>query len=403
MDSLQLCLSAHHVAVAAPARIAFAGFCLERRLLKGDPPGFCRLYLSNGVVKVELLPSKGLTVGEAWCGREQIFWTPPIPRLQDMSGYDLTNDSMLVNGESRKGFKWLESYMGGIELLGLENWGAPWTDPATGRFLSLHGQANCIPVPAVDVEMTADYAEVRGRALVRTFEGGSGPWHERGEARFTVTRAVRLEREANGLACTDRIENVGPAPGVPDWGYHITFKPVAGAEWLTPSRLVRQRFGGSFPDTIETWRPAKTPLKREEYGIIHQGLKTTAGALNGRGGVQTLLLYPSGRGIRLAFPQPRYCQSWLSMGGKGSREFCRPDGTSILFNAWNGIGCEIGASALDHDGFEDPAVPPRTLQPGEALEIPLRIDVLKPAQARKLAAEIREYSAGRRKLAEEKE
>lgn len=398
MDFLNLQITSHHVA-EKDATVSFAGFTFIRTHKASDPKGFCRLYLSNGIMTVELFPSKSLTIGQAWEGERPVFWNLPIHSLPDMSGFDLANDLLFIRNEPRRGFKWIEGYMGGIELLGLENWGMPWTDPRTGKFYSLHGEVNTIAVPTIELKISARHASVHGAFVVRSFEGPEElPRYERGEGLFSVARTIVLESGAHGLVCKDEITNISDLPRSADWGYHVTFRPEEGAALLIPSSVAKKRFGGPFDDSIETWKAAKDQNHREEYGVIHQGLKFAHESSFGCDMAQALLLYPAGFGTRLSFPPSPYCQSWISMGGKGSSEFCRLDGKSILHNSWDGIGLEFGASSLDHDGFIDPSVPQRTLQPGETMTIPLAVDLLAPTQANTLASEIRQFNSTRKKL-----
>jgi hypothetical protein len=58
--------------------------------------------------------------------------------------------------------------------------------------------------------------------------------------------------------------------------------------------------------------------------------------------------------------------SWFSCGGADSDEFLMPDGSKWLHRNWHGVGPEIGASALDHDGDVDPNAVVNELAPSES-------------------------------------
>jgi len=66
--------------------------------------------------------------------------------------------------------------------------------------------------------------------------------------------------------------------------------------------------------------------------------------------------------------------SWFSCGGAEDDEFLLPDGSKWLHRNWDGVGPEIGASPLDHDGDVDPEVEVSELDPGESTSLNILIE-----------------------------
>jgi hypothetical protein len=72
--------------------------------------------------------------------------------------------------------------------------------------------------------------------------------------------------------------------------------------------------------------------------------------------ISTHLIYPNGSTIEISTTPSPYFQTWFCNGGKGSKEFTNTKGESLLQKNWDGMGIEIGSSALDHDGNIDRSV-----------------------------------------------
>lgn len=380
------------------SRIEHAGFEVTLLHRPADPPRMNRLLLSQKDWSVELLPGKGLTLSEAFYQNRPIFWDPPAP-LFDPDTLALTSDEILIEGVSAPGAAYLKTYTGGIEFLGLSNWGMHVTDPATGKIQALHGEVGLIPAETVSVRLTSDSLELTGVLPVRTFQGDSDlPWYERGELLYEVTRTLRLEKGAPTLWLFDTMTNVATEALTPDWGYHVTLRPEQGAQLLIPSRSVQNRNGEPVPQDHEVWKPAERNEQRVEHGIIHKGLRASSGLIEGRDMARIVLQYPDGPGIAVAVPPAPYFQTWFCAGGAGSTEFTYADGTPVLHKNWDGQGIEFGSSALDHDGNIDPAVSyTPSLAPGASYTIPLRLDVLPPEATHSLVEEIRVYNQQHRK------
>jgi hypothetical protein len=359
---------------------------------EGEPEHANRIVLAHRGLSVELLPSKGLSVGEAFYQDRPIFWEPPVD-LADPETLILESDEVWCNRQPTPGMIFIKTYIGGIELLGLGNWGMPYTDPDTGKFHILHGEVCNIPVETVTVTMSEERLEAQGTFIVRTFEGNENlPWYQRGNALYEVTRKVLLTKDAPAMHLKDTIKNISTATQTPDWGYHVTLRPEKGAAYLVPSQSREVRGGGEVPPDHEIWPPAENAPNRVELGIIHKGLQITPKIFEERSGVRSLLRYPEGSGIAVSTTPAPYFQTWFSVGGLNTQEFTYADGTQILKRNWDGQGIEFGCSPLDHDGNIDPSVHyDRILPPEASVTIDILVEVLSPQATHTLAADIQGY------------
>lgn len=329
----------------------------------GEPPGVNRLWVHAGELSVELLPSRGLSAGEAFLRGYPVFWDPPTG-LQHPDCLETDRAPLHIQGMPAPGFGYIESFAGGIELLGLDNWGMPRQDPKRGSLLPLHGSVQALPFHTVDVEIRDDTVVVTGNTIVRSLRGGRRlPWYRRGSRMFGLVRRYEIDPAESRIVLSDCIRNISTQPLLPDWGYHITFRPEPRAKIYVPAAHRELRGGGLVAEHHEVWQPSPEPTQRIETGVIYQGLRCDP-----TDGTSTAeIRYRDGRRIFVITPPVPYYQSWLCAGGAGSSEFTFADGSPVLKKNWDGIGIEFGSSALDHDGNTDPSVPAeRPLAPGES-------------------------------------
>ncbi len=343
-----------------------------------DPPSANRVRISNGILDIEMLPSKGFSLGQAWIKGRPLFWDAPI-YLPDTETIDLWSDEICINGTPAPGFTFLKTLTGGVEMYGLNNWGMPVMKQ--GRLYLLHGETSNVPVSEIIFTAEGNQCTIEASFTYRTFEGDSDkPWYERGNPIFRVTKKLIMFENSTVIRLKDIIENISGQLQTPDWGYHITFRPEEGARYLVPSGHVQVRGGGQLPDDIETWHKAADENVRTETGIIHNGLPTTKPS--GKEETTSLLLYPDKTGIAVSVTPAPYFQTWFCCGGKGSKEFTFRNGESLLKKNWDGIGIEFGSSALDHDGNTDPSVSPEPpLNPGEVRTLSFSFEPLSPDEA----------------------
>jgi len=338
-----------------------AGVRVSLEHVSGDPETVFRLYIQRDGCSVELIPSKGLSVRDTTLSRRQMFWDSPLPDIPDPQEIDLSAE-MVVGGTPMAGMTWVAYFAAHVEMLGLKNWGVPAAD-SDGTLQCLHGNASMIPVEKISFDVSGGGCVVEGSFLIHDANSTWPPPDV--PALFKVTKRIELMPDRDTLLLTDTIENISRGKLFPDWGYHVQLRPEPGCRFLIPSDSAAPRGGGPLPEDYQNWHPASLPPKREERGFIHKGIRSDAHFPDGSPGFETKLEYPDGSATRCVLPPSPYVMSWFSCGGAEDDEFLWPDGSKWLHRNWDGVGPEIAAGSLDHDGDVDPGVRVSELEPGE--------------------------------------
>ncbi len=361
--------------------------------LKTDADGMNRIYVSGKDLNVELLPTKGLSVGQVFYKERPLFWSAPVD-LPDVNALNLQDSSVAINGVPTRGVQFLKTLMGGIELYGLQNWGMHYTDPNTGEFHPLHGETSNIPMDSVVAKIVETGMMIKGYMTVRDYEeSGTEPWYKRGKPLFQVIRKISFQNGIPEIFLEDEIINTSEHELVPSFGYHITLYPVEGCEIAIPSKIIEDRSAGPIPEDHNIWPPSKNKKIRTEVGVIRKGLQLLEDSITAKKMVQSLVVYPDGTGIVMETPNFPYYQSWLCSGGQGSNEFTDLNGVSLLTRNWDGIGIEFGSSALDHDGNVDSSFNQSyLLPPGGSIAIPLKVRLENEIETTSIHNEIQEYN-----------
>jgi hypothetical protein len=339
-----------------------------------DDPDVRRLNIVWQDGHIELLPTKGLSIGRYNHGNWHPFWEPVVPGILSPERENLLGE-VLVHGQPVQGLRWIENFSGCIELLGLSNWGMPRLDPPSGRVVPLHGEAARIPVEGVTVTAGGRFTVVAASFNVnsqwwREVDDGR-PWYQRGRPDWRITRTVVVDCLQPRLQFVDTLTNISEHKQVPEWGYHVQLRAAPGARLHIPSKRVAVRGSTETPPPdYQTWHPAVDPGQRVERGYVHKGLYGEPGpfdtpVITGRA------IYRDGPDTLFTLPIAAYTLSWFSCGGRGSLEFAFPEtpGTSRLPTGWDGMGPEFGTSALDHDGDTDPGITHKHIEPGEATRL----------------------------------
>ncbi|NOX45655.1 MAG: hypothetical protein GXO89_01585, partial [Chlorobi bacterium] len=217
-------------------------------------------------------------------------------------------------------------------------------------------------------------------------------WYERGEELVKAIRKVIIIYGGKPVVqVSDTFENVSKADFIIDWGYHLTFYPEDGSKLIIPSKIVEERSESELPEDIETWRPAEKEKTRTEVGILHKSLKKES--VKDTTISKILLKHISKNNLSVSFKECPYFQSWICNGGANSTEFTFTESKKPVFEKnWDGIGIELGSSALDHNGNTDPEVTISfNLKPGESYTNFIEIKVLDDEEAKKLEKEIRDF------------
>lgn len=358
------------------------GFTVRSYHEPGDPPSVNRISLEREGYRLVLLPSKGLSVGSAFSNGLPIFWDPPLINLPDPNSIDL-DSPLLVSGTEMRGMGWVKYFTGGVEMLGLRNWGMPLLDKTTGELLPLHGEASVTSVQEIQVVFEPNMVTVSGRFPV---PGG-----------FGIRKRITLLRDVPRILIHDTITNTSYETNCPDWGYHVQLYPEPNCRYLIPCKHVVARNRGELPsDDYQYWTPCGEK-ERQERGFVHLHPVTHYDQQLGGPATRTLLRYPAGHGTLVTIPQCAYLLSWHSSGGADSDEFVVPSPAprrkhthKVLTRNWDGVGPEFGASSLDHDELISAPVEREALPPGGCLELRLAIESLDCTQAAALERELQE-------------
>lgn len=367
-------------------------FSIEIIHRESEPANALRIQVKRKDFSVELLPSKGLSVGEAFMNGYPVFWEPPTDMI-DPDKLNLVSREILVNGNETDGFTFLKTFLGGIEFYGMKNWGMPRVDEKTGELFLLHGETSNIPVEEISLTLQDDRLEIAGKLIYRDFDFGSDAiWYLRGDPLYEITNTVVLSGKEPAIRYITRVRNISGGKLEPDWGYHITLRPEDGSRLIVPSKSAEDRHGGPVPGDFEIWHPAANPQVRTETGIIHKGLKLYSD--DDKTFNKCLAVYPSGRGILVSFPPSPYFQTWFCNGGANSKEFSyAASGEPVFHKNWDAQGIEPGSSALDHNGKIDRSVEyKKFLDQGEFFENEVTVEMLSKEQAGALYDDIVEYN-----------
>ncbi len=380
--------------------IEHSGYALRLYHDSKDAANVKRLSLSNENMRIELLPSKGLSITEAFCRAQSYFWHPPLTSLPDPDAFN-PSDTIYLNGERTEGYGWIRQFTAGVEMLGLKNWGLPRENPESREIMPMHGTASLIPVKTVNVKLAEHYAEISGAFLFREGSGSEDvPWYSRGKIIFEVVKKIIIQNNGKKVIVKDRIINRSTEKHKADWGYHVQLRPAEGAEYFVPSRKMRNSEKTSASYNHEIWHPSREPGIREQTMNIHKNLLIKEGALGKENGIDTLLKYPDGHAILAVIPPAPWIGTWISAGGKGGKEWCygtadKGHPVSIMENDYDGIGPEFGQSDLFHHDEEEDRFRNADLEPGQRIDIMMIFRMLTSKQARSYEREIREYSKNR--------
>ncbi len=370
-------------------QIAENGWGIETYQQPSDPVNVFRLQIKNENWKVELYPSKGLSVGQAIYKGQKIFWDAPTS-LTDPDSFDPLDGDVYINGNPAPGFSFLKTFSSGIEFYGMRNWGMP-TMGDSGKLYPLHGETSNIPLDKVLIEHKKNEIIISGTFEYRTLEGNGPQWYKSGSILYQITRTFSFQKDAKNFLVVDSIKNVSTKTLIPDWGYHLTFYPKTGTKLILPSKKAEKRGGGFLPDNITTWFPAEDEKKRTEIGIIHKQLQT----FNTKFGklCKGLIINPGQPAIEISFTASPYIQTWFCNGGANSSEFTYKNGKPVFKKNWDGLGIEFGSSALDHDDNIDQTVDyDPELKPLQSKNITLFVEIISLERTELLKREFEKYN-----------
>lgn len=149
------------------------GWSIAKRTLRGGKQeGVELITVDNGVLQIDLVPTRGMSIFEVRYGEQRLGWDSPVEGLVHPAYVDL---------ESRGGLGWLEGFNEWMVRCGLEFAGHPGTDEFINNTgdtatmdLTLHGKIGNIPASEVEVLIDDEAPQtirVRGIVYEKFFYG----------------------------------------------------------------------------------------------------------------------------------------------------------------------------------------------------------------------------------------
>jgi hypothetical protein len=202
-----------------------AGCFVEKRTLRGGlSAGVDVVKLGNGVLTLDVLPTRGMGLWRARVGELQLGWQSPVKGPVHPAFVPLWEPN---------GLGWLSGFDEWLCRCGLESNGGPVHDE-TGRLIyPLHGKiAN---TPAHRVEVIVD--DAAGELAIRGAVDEARLYHQK----LRLTSTIRLRVGEPEIRITDVVANLSAEPAELQLLYHINFgKPFLdpGSRVVAPVRAV---------------------------------------------------------------------------------------------------------------------------------------------------------------------
>ena len=267
--------------------------CKTHHLKGGIRDGVIVIELSNHVVSINIVPTRGMSIADVHCGDVRLGWNSPVqgpvhPRFVPIA--------------EPNGLGWLDGFDEWLVRCGLSSNGAPDFDEQGRLQHSLHGRiANR---PAHQVKLTFDH-ETSELALTGVVD----------ETRFLfyhlrLTSTIRLRPDATTFQIHDRVENLSGRPATAQLLYHINFGPTLlspGAELVVPAKRIAPRNAHAAND-VDTWNLYGQPDASYEEQVYFMQLQADENH-------RTLALLKSddgqhGAAIRFNIQQLPYFSQW---------------------------------------------------------------------------------------------
>lgn len=197
------------------------------RLSGGRQEGLHLLSINNGVLRVCILPERGMGIWKAWSENIELGWQSPI---------DGPVHPQWVPLHEPTGLGWLDGFDELLVRCGLHSNGAPEHD-ATGILMyPLHGKIAQSPAEQLELTIDQESGEIVVRGIVE-------------EKRFLfyhlqLVVTLRLHPGRASISICDEVTNLGATTCVMQLLYHINFgTPLlsSGAELVLPVKQMAPR------------------------------------------------------------------------------------------------------------------------------------------------------------------
>ena len=101
-------IQGRHLSLNKHTKFKIDDFTIEISHRENEPENVLRIQVILDNLKVELLPSKGLSIGEVFIRDTPIFWEPPTD-LIDPDKLNLISHEILVNHHKIDGFTFMHT------------------------------------------------------------------------------------------------------------------------------------------------------------------------------------------------------------------------------------------------------------------------------------------------------
>ena len=229
-----------------------------RTLHGGRQEGVCIVDIDNGVMKISVVPTRGMNVMDAVVGKVRLGWDSPVNEVVNPAFIEL-------NGRGALG--WLEGFNELVTRCGYEWVGHPGMDQ--GVMLPLHGLASNIPASKVvlSIDERPPYTIIlKGELKEQAFK----------KVNFIIETELRTEAGAPSFSVHDTLINKGDYPKEYQALYHNNFGPPLldmGARFSAPVQQVSP-FNDRAVGELSSWETYRGPTRDYDetvYNVVPYG------------------------------------------------------------------------------------------------------------------------------------
>jgi len=216
-----------------------------RTLHGGRQEGVSVVDIDNGVMKLSVVPTRGMNVLQASVGPVRMGWDSPVQEVVNPAFIEL-------NG--RDGLGWLEGFNELVTRCGYEWVGHPGVD--NGEMLTLHGRAANIPASTVTLhidERPPHAITLRGELKEQAFK----------KVDFSVATELTTVPGSTRFDLNDTLTNKGDYPKEYQALYHSNFSTPfleEGARFVAPVKQVSP-FNDKAKGDLATWDTYRGPTR----------------------------------------------------------------------------------------------------------------------------------------------
>ena len=216
----------------------------KQRLRSGLSDGVDVVQIDNGLLRFDVLPTRGMGLWKAWLGDEAIGWNSPVRGPVHPA---------LVPLDDPSGLGWLDGFDELLVRCGLESNGAPEFDEHGRLRDALHGRIANKPAHQVDLSIDGDTGDI---TLVGAVD--ETRFHF---AKLRLLTTIKTRVGEPWVAVHDTVQNLSASPAQIQLLYHINFGPPLlqdGATVVVPVQTLLPR-DPRAAEGLEQWSSFHAP------------------------------------------------------------------------------------------------------------------------------------------------